>query len=72
MPVITTGVPHGRTVSRLELRNFLKDKDLTNLYLLAMDRMQRKDQNSPTSWYQLASIHGRYVAYSHPPPSPHP
>jgi len=58
-PVITTGAP-GPVVCRQELRTFLKDKDLTNLFLLALDDMMGVDQADPNSWFQVGAIHGRY------------
>ncbi|KAF8518998.1 hypothetical protein BU17DRAFT_90486 [Hysterangium stoloniferum] len=62
--IITTGIPDGPVVSRQEIRVFLKDKDLTNIFVLAMERMMKVPQTDPSSWYQVGSIHGRpYVPY---------
>jgi tyrosinase len=48
----------------LELHDFLKDKDLTNIYLLAMNRMMKRPQDQLDSWFQISAIHGRpYIPY---------
>ena len=62
--IITTGIQKGPVVSRVELRTFFQDKDLTNLYVLATDQMMRIPQDDLTSWFQIAAIHGRYVETS--------
>ncbi|KIJ47996.1 hypothetical protein M422DRAFT_66385 [Sphaerobolus stellatus SS14] len=62
-PIITTGI-EGPVISRQELRTFLKDKELTNLYILAMDRMMRIPQEDVKSWFQIGAIHGRpFIPY---------
>ena len=62
MSIITTGIKNAPVVCRLELRTFVQDKDVFNLYVLAIDKMQKIDQKDPSSWFQLAGIHGRYVS----------
>ena len=59
--IITTGIQNSPVVSRLELRTFLQDKDVTNLYVLATDQMMRIPQDDLSSWFQIAAIHGRCV-----------
>ncbi|KAI5776389.1 hypothetical protein EDC01DRAFT_479471 [Geopyxis carbonaria] len=43
---------------RPEINQLLANKDLKNLYLLALEEMQAKAFDKPTSWYALAGIHG--------------
>jgi tyrosinase len=56
LPII--GAPlsgtNGAIPQRIEIRKLQKNTDLWTLYLLALDMMQHTDQNSPTSWYQIA------------------
>jgi tyrosinase len=61
MTIITTGVRSrdGTPVARQDLRVFLQDQDVTNLYLLALQRLQAADQRELLSWFQIAGIHGR-------------
>lgn len=59
--IITTGIQNSPVVSRLELRTFLQDKEVTNLYVLATDQMMRIPQDDLSSWFQIAAIHGRCV-----------
>lgn len=59
--IITTGIKNAPVLCRQELRTFLEDKDVANLYILAMDQMMRIKQDDPSSWFQIAAIHGRYV-----------
>ncbi|KIJ53633.1 hypothetical protein M422DRAFT_222298 [Sphaerobolus stellatus SS14] len=63
--IITKGIPQDEPLaSRLEIRTFLKDEDLTNLFLLALERMMKVPQDDLRSWFQLAAIHGRpYLPY---------
>jgi hypothetical protein len=64
MTIITQGVTNPPTlVARQEIRTFAQDKELMELYLLALERFQKADQNDPLSWYQVAGIHGRYVCF---------
>jgi hypothetical protein len=58
-PIYTTGVKSPQVVCRLELHEFLEDKDLKNLYLLAMRNMMDREQDELDSWFQIAAIHGR-------------
>jgi hypothetical protein len=62
MTVFTTGVqsPSQAIVARQDFRDFIKDKYLLNLYLLATVRLQQVDQQDPQSWFQICGIHGRY------------
>lgn len=39
---------------RLEIRQLQQNTDLWTLYILGLDMMQYTDQNSATSWYQIA------------------
>ena len=63
MTIITTGVktPNNTIVARQDLREFVKDKYLLNLYLLATQSLQKTDQQDILSYYQISGIHGRYV-----------
>lgn len=65
MTILTTGIRANNAplVARQELRTFLKDVDLMNLYLLALKRMQDTNQNDLQSWFQVAGIHGRSVSF---------
>ena len=62
MSIVTTGIKNAPMACRLEIRTFVQDKDVFNLYVLAIDKMFRIDQTDPSSWFQLAGIHGRYVS----------
>lgn len=59
--ILTTGIKDSPVVCRLELRTFLEDKDVANLYILATNQMMLIQQDDPSSWFQLAAIHGRCV-----------
>ncbi|KAF2147416.1 uncharacterized protein K452DRAFT_323522 [Aplosporella prunicola CBS 121167] len=48
----------GSVHPRLELRTLQNNKDLWNLYLLGLVRMQAVPQDDKLSWYQIGSIHG--------------
>ncbi|KAF8523809.1 hypothetical protein JB92DRAFT_1518313 [Gautieria morchelliformis] len=62
--ILTTGIQNAPVVCRLELRTFLQDQDVTNLYILATDQMMRIKQDDLSSWFQLAAIHGRpYIPF---------
>ncbi|KIJ34106.1 hypothetical protein M422DRAFT_263906 [Sphaerobolus stellatus SS14] len=62
-PVIVEGIT-GPFAFRQELRTFLKDKDVTNLFHLALARMMSIEQTDARSWSQIAAIHGRpFIAY---------
>ena len=60
--VLTTGVTGGPLVARQEIRVLAQDQDVFNLYLQALDRFQRTDQKEVLSYFQIAGIHGRFVA----------
>lgn len=62
--ILTTGVQGGDLVARQEIRTFAKDRDLMDLFILALQRFQSVDQKSPHSWFQIAGIHGRFVVTS--------
>ena len=53
-PVINGNVPR-----RLEIRELRKNTAQWNLYLLAMNELQRMDKSEVKSYYQLSGIHGR-------------
>jgi tyrosinase len=57
-PVYTTGIK-GPVVCRRELRELIKDADVLNLFVLAMDQMMKTPQDKLDSWFQIAAIHGR-------------
>jgi hypothetical protein len=61
MTIITAGVKslNGTIVARQDLRDFIKDKYLLNLYLLGLQSFQQADQAKLLSWYQVGGIHGR-------------
>ncbi|KAK0660209.1 Polyphenol oxidase 1 [Lasiodiplodia hormozganensis] len=54
-----TGIDQGYVQPRLEIRDLAEDEFQWNLFLLAMQRFQQMDQNERTSWYSIASIHGK-------------
>jgi tyrosinase len=54
-----TGVPGTAIYPRLEVRQMLFTKpNQWTLFVLALQRFQRMDQNDRMSWYQIAGIHG--------------
>jgi len=55
---ITIGVvpDGGKTALRLEIDDLLKDTELANLYLLALDAAQK--DSTPWSYYEISGIHG--------------
>ncbi|KAH9909002.1 hypothetical protein F4778DRAFT_207554 [Xylariomycetidae sp. FL2044] len=48
----------GKVQLRQEIRDLENDKDMWNLYILAVSWMQYETQDSPFSYYQIAGIHG--------------
>jgi tyrosinase len=52
---------------RLEIDDFLADKDLANLYFLALEAFMSKDiYEDPFSYYEISGIHGMpYRAWDH-------
>ena len=63
MSIITTGVQGGSLATRQEIRTMMQDQELFTLYLLALERMQKVDESDPSSWFQIAGIHGRPVRF---------
>jgi len=54
-PFRVTGVRDGGPPQpRLEIRQLQQEPDQWNLYLLALDRMQKADQSNELSYYQIA------------------
>ncbi|KAH6659945.1 common central domain of tyrosinase-domain-containing protein [Truncatella angustata] len=52
-------IPYNGSIPlRLEFREFQKDYEAWNLYLLALSWMQWANQSDPASWYAIAGIHG--------------
>lgn len=54
-----TGVQEGGTAPRLEIRQLENTGRQWNLFILALDRMQRARQSAKLSYYSVAGIHGR-------------
>ena len=56
-PFAITGVKDetGSVHPRLDIRSLQKNKDLWNLYLLGLVRMQAVPQDDKLSWYQIGS-----------------
>lgn len=51
--------------ARVEIEEFLGDNDLTNLYLLALEAMQKEDATKSTAkknedWWTFYSLSGEY------------
>ena len=58
--VQTNLASNGAVPLRLEIRQLQKNADQFNLYILALDQLQRGPaQTDQLSWYQLSGIHGR-------------
>lgn len=53
-----TGIQDGNIVPRLEIDEFALDRDMTNLFLLALESLQVKDPRDPWSWFQIAGQSG--------------
>ncbi|KAK4105553.1 Di-copper centre-containing protein [Parathielavia hyrcaniae] len=63
--VVQAKTSGGNIVVRQEIRQLEKDRDVWKLYLLGLSMLQFTDQESPTSYYGLAGIHGMpHVAWS--------
>ena len=43
---------------RLEIRTLAADKDAWNVFLLAMQRLMKRDPKQDDSWYAIGGIHG--------------
>ena len=57
---VKTGITSDGTVpNRIEIRELQKNNVPWNLYLLALERFQSKDQSDMLSYYQISGIHGR-------------
>jgi tyrosinase len=54
-----SGLKTGKVELRLEIDEFVLDKDVLNLFLLALDQLQKKPWTDPWSWFQISGIHGR-------------
>ncbi|OTB03798.1 hypothetical protein M426DRAFT_12300 [Hypoxylon sp. CI-4A] len=60
-PKPVTGIPLGQGENpgiRQEIRDFQKNEDLWNLYLLGLSEFKRKDKDNSLSYFQVAGIHG--------------
>jgi len=44
---------------RKEIREFIKDVDVFNLYILANAELQKTGQDAVASWFQIGGIHGK-------------
>lgn len=53
-----TGVREGGNAPRLELRQLESSGRQWNLFVQAMERMQRATQSNKLSWYSVSGIHG--------------
>lgn len=49
-----TGLKTGNILPRLEIDEFALDKDVLNLFLLALENLQSLDYNNPWSWFQIS------------------
>jgi len=49
-----SGLETGKIEPRLEIDEFILDKHVLNLFLLALIELQQKDYNDPWSWFQIA------------------
>ncbi|KAH0609895.1 uncharacterized protein H6S33_012441 [Morchella sextelata] len=63
-----TGVTEGRNGPavplRTEINEFIQNKDMLNIYLLGLQRMQSLPKTDKLSWFQIGGIHGRpYAAW---------
>lgn len=63
-----TGVTEGRNGPavplRTEINEFIQNKDMLNIYLLGLQRMQSLPKTDKLSWFQIGGIHGRpYTAW---------
>ncbi|KAL1586559.1 hypothetical protein WHR41_05229 [Cladosporium halotolerans] len=60
----TKGVTDGQLGFRKEIHELQRDADAWNMYLLGLSRFKDVDGLDPTSFYQIAAIHGQpYVAW---------
>jgi hypothetical protein len=48
------GLKSSKVVPRLEIDEFILDKEVLNLFLLAIIELQAKDYSDPWSWFQIA------------------
>lgn len=48
------GLQDGDIRPRLEIDDFVLDKDVLNLFLIALINLQRKDYRDPWSWFQIS------------------
>jgi hypothetical protein len=48
------GLQSGKIEPRLEIDEFILDKDVLNLFLLAIIELQSKDYTDSWSWFQIA------------------
>jgi hypothetical protein len=53
------GVKNGRVEPRLEIDDFVRDKELLNMFLLALEQLQLEGdyENRPWSWFQIAGTY---------------
>jgi hypothetical protein len=48
------GLKSDKVEPRLEIDEFILDKDVLNLFLLALIQLQQKNHEDPWSWFQIA------------------
>ena len=48
------GLQDGNVQSRLEIDEFVLDRDVLNLFLIALINLQQKDYRDPWSWFQIS------------------
>lgn len=66
---MTVGVipTNGALRTRLEIDEFIKQKDLANLYILALINLQKMDSwRDRFSWFQIAGERARRTAVMQP------
>lgn len=49
----------GKIEPRLEIDEFVLDRDVLNIFLLALINLQGRNYDDPWSWFQIAGIHGQ-------------
>jgi Common central domain of tyrosinase len=63
---LTSGVRlhNGKLRVRREIDDFIKDNDVTNIFMLGLDDLMKTDWRDPFSYFQIAGIHGKpHVAW---------
>lgn len=56
---VKEGIVGGAVPLRTEIREFVLNPDMLNIYILGLQRMQALPKTDKLSWYQISGIHGR-------------